>query len=102
MYDTETTAKLIALYNAGTSVEELTKIFGKSAKSIVGKLSKERVYKKKTYTTKQGTAPETKKHIIARIAEQLSIDPERIQGLEKAPKIELLLVLSSIRAPAKK
>ena len=74
------------------TISELAKKYGKSEKSIVGKLSKEKVYVKQVYRSKTGAIPETKKEIIARLAEKLKIDPERIQGLEKAPKLELILI----------
>jgi hypothetical protein len=74
------------------TISELAKKYGKSEKSIVGKLSKEKVYVKQVYRSKTGAIPETKKEIIARLAEKLRIDPERIQGLEKAPKLELILI----------
>ena len=43
------------------TVENLAETLDKSIKSIIGKLSREGVYKKTVYKTKTGEDPETKK-----------------------------------------
>lgn len=101
-YTEELTAEIVKEYLEKPSKEtilELAKKYNKSPKSIIGKLSREGVYQKQVYLTKRGEFPETKKEIIARIASKLNIDPERIQGLEKAPKSELKFLDSSIAGP---
>ena len=100
-YDINTTAEIIALYmgkggKPPLPIAEIAKKFGRSEKSIIGKLAKEGVYVKKVYKSKTGEIPETKKEIIARLAVKLNINPEKIQGLEKAPKIELKLIEASL------
>ena len=71
------------------TVEKLTVIMSKSAKSIIGKLSREGVYQKAIYKTKTGEIPVTKEQIIKNIAELLDIDSSKIMGLEKAPKQDI-------------
>ena len=51
------------------TVENLAEELDKSIKSIIGKLSREGVYKKTIYKTKTGEDPETKKEIVLDIAE---------------------------------
>ena len=46
-YTAEQTAAIVGEYTAGVSVEELADRMGKSVRSIVAKLSREGVYKKK-------------------------------------------------------
>ena len=46
----------------------------KSVKSIIGKLSREGVYKKTVYKTKTGEDPVTKKEIVQELAELLVIE----------------------------
>ena len=53
-YTAEQTAKLIADYQAGETVEALAFAMGKSVRSIVAKLVREKVYVKKEYKTKTG------------------------------------------------
>jgi transposase len=95
-YSPEITKDIVDSYLQGLTVKQLALKYGKSEKSIIGKLAKERVYKKQVYHSKTGELPETKKEVIARLAQLLLIDPERIQGLEKAPKLELKLIEAAI------
>ena len=92
-YTKEVTEKLIEMYLADIDnediVDELAIYFDKPRKSIIGKLSKEGVYRKKTYKTKQGKDPVTKKELVQEIAELLDINYEAVAGLEKSPKTDL-------------
>ena len=71
------------------TVEKLTVIMSKSAKSIIGKLSREGVYQKAIYKTKTGEVPVTKEQLIKNIAVLLEIDSSKIMGFEKAPKQDI-------------
>ena len=51
------------------TVEILAEELNKSVKSIIGKLSREGVYKKTEYTTKTGEKPITKLEIVQELAE---------------------------------
>ena len=53
-YTAEQTVEIVTAYQAGETVEALAERFQKSVRSIVAKLSREGVYKKKEYTTKNG------------------------------------------------
>lgn len=101
-YTAEETEVICSSYvtanNKKLAIEELAKQFARSEKSIIGKLAREGVYEKNRYLNKRGEVPETKKEIIARLAGLLDLNPEKIQGLEKAPKHELKLIENAIVA----
>ena len=78
------------------TVENLAETLDKSIKSIIGKLSREGVYRKTVYKTKTGEDPETKTEIVESIADTLDIDYEPVAGLEKSPKAALKLLRSGI------
>ena len=78
------------------TVENLAEALNKSVKSIIGKLSREGVYKKTEYVTKTGEKPVTKSQLVLSIAEELNEDYESLSGLEKSPKEALKVLLYSI------
>ena len=78
------------------TVENLAEEMDKSVKSIIGKLSREGVYKKTVYKTKTGEDPVTKKEIVEELAELLVIDYQAVAGLEKAPKSALKILREAI------
>ena len=91
-YTEEQTRKLVEMYKAQPSmltVEELAIMYGKSPKSIIGKLSREGVYERAVYKNKSGDLPVTKAEIVCNIAENLGLEIEHLLGLEKAPKATL-------------
>ena len=78
------------------TVENLAEDLDKSIKSIIGKLSREGVYKKTVYKTKTRESPETKKEIVEYVAGVLEIEYQTIAGLEKSPKAALKALRSGI------
>lgn len=68
------------------TVDDLAEELDKSVKSIIGKLSREGVYKRTIYKTKTGETPVTKLEIVANIVEKLGGVENDFLGLEKAPK----------------
>lgn len=88
--------KYLAAEDKDAVIEELAELFNKPKKSIIGKLSKEKVYQKREYKTKTGENPITKKELIFNLSEMLGADPERLQGLEKAPKLEIQYLINHI------
>ena len=75
------------------TVEELAEELEKSVKSIIGKLSREGVYKKTEYTTKTGEKPITKSQLVQELEELLEVS---LSGLEKAPKSALVEIRNAI------
>ena len=78
------------------TVEKLAEELDKSVKSIIGKLSREGVYRKTEYTTKAGEKPVTKLEIVQEMADLLEIPVEKLLGLEKSPKTVLKLLRNSL------
>lgn len=98
-YTQEQVDLMIEAYTRSPSretVENLAEDLDKSIKSIIGKLSREGVYKKTVYKTKTGEDPETKKEIVQELAERLEVSYEAIAGLEKSPKAALKILRSAI------
>ena len=91
-YTKDQTEYMIEKYKTNPSrdtVEELADEFSKSVKSIIGKLSREGVYRREVYRTKTGENPVTKVEIVSNIADALGIEIDNLAGLEKAPKATL-------------
>ena len=78
------------------TVENLAETLDKSIKSIIGKLSREGVYKKTVYKTKTGEDPETKKEIVEDLAGLLDLQYIQVAGLEKSPKASLKILREAI------
>ena len=88
-YSEEQTKYMTDLYLSTPSrntVEVLAEEMGKSIKSIIGKLSREGVYRREIYKTKSGETPVTKVEIVSNIAESLGLEVDNLLGLDKAPK----------------
>mgnify|MGYP000120528633 FL=1 len=91
-YTKDQTEYMIEKYKTDPSrdtVEELADEFSKSIKSVIGKLSREGVYRREVYKTKAGENPVTKLEIVENIAEALGVESDNLVGLEKAPKATL-------------
>jgi hypothetical protein len=92
-YTEEETVRIINAYKESPSretVDELAEELGKTVKSVIGKLSREKVYVKVAYKTKRGERPETKLQMTEHIADMLQGDANRLETLTKASKQELL------------
>ena len=97
-YTPEMTAKVVADYVAGVSVETIAANVGKSIRSVVAKLSREKVYVAKERTTKSGD-PITKKDVTAdQIGMLLGLTEADITSLAKANKTALLAILAFVKA----
>ena len=93
-YTPEQTAQLVAKYQAGTTVEQLAEMFGKTTRSIVAKLSREGVYHAKTRTT---VVRVKKAELVDRIAALCGANPEAFDSLEKANHEVLEAILSNLQ-----
>lgn len=94
-YTEEQTKYMIEVYskNPGRgTVEMLASELDKSTKSIIGKLSREGVYRRESYVTKTGEKPITKVELVASIADSLGVSVDSLEGLEKTPKGVLKLL----------
>jgi len=98
-YTTEQVELMIQAYSANPTretVDELSRNFDKSVKSIIGKLSREGVYQKAVYKTKTGEIPITKAQLVENLADLLEIPSSKIMGLEKAPKQDIKFLHDTI------
>lgn len=99
-YSAEVTVKLLDAYASGKTVEQLAEAFGKTTRSIVAKLSREKVYVKKVYVTKAGNTPVSKEQHVATIAAFMGVDASKLESLEKANKGVLTLIEDTLKAMA--
>ena len=90
-YTPEQTATIVADYQAGISVEAIATSMGKSARSVIAKLSREGVYVAKGKA--QGATTVRKAQLIEVIAARLGVPAERLESLEKATKEALELLV---------
>lgn len=91
-YTEEQTQELVREYTNDpnpATVEKLAEKLDRSKKSIIGKLSREGVYRREVYVSKTGESPITKVEIVSNIAEGLGIEGGSLAGLEKSPKAAL-------------
>ena len=93
-YTPEMASKIVADYAAGVSVEAIAESVGKTVRSVVAKLSREGVYKKKEYTTKAGEKAVSKEALVAQIANVMGVNADNLGGLEKANKETLRAILA--------
>ena len=97
-YTPEQTAQIVADYQAGVTVEALALTLGKSARSIVAKLSREKVYQKKAYVSKSGEAVVKKDDVSDYIGQALGLTEADCTSLTKANKNALNVIAAFIRA----
>lgn len=102
-YTAEQTAALLAAYAAAPTVETVEAIaaeLGKSVRSIVAKLSREGVYKKKEYKTKTGEAVVKKDAAADEIGAILGMAENDVDSLTKANKTALKMILDALKGKA--
>lgn len=79
-YSAEVTKELVDRYVAGESVEVLATAYGKSVKSVVAKLVREKAYKSKEVTKAKRV---TKADLVAKVAKDLGLAGAVLESLEK-------------------
>jgi hypothetical protein len=95
-YTAEQTAKIIADYQAGVAVESIAQAMGKTVRSIVAKLSREKVYVAKTYVSKTGEKPVKKDVTADAIGAILRLSENDIESLTKANKSALKAIFDAL------
>ena len=95
-YTAEQTAELVKLYQAGTTKEALAEKFGKTVRSIVAKLSREKVYVKPERTTKTGEKIVKKDAHADAIGAILKLPENDIESLTKANKSALRAIFEAL------
>ena len=97
-YTPEQTLQMVADYQAGVAVESIAEALGKTVRSVVAKLSREKVYVAKTYTTKTGEAVVKKDAHADYIGQALGLSEADMESLTKANKTALAKIADFIKA----
>jgi hypothetical protein len=96
-YTPEMTAKMVDMYvEQKLTVETIAEAIGKSVRSVVAKLSREKVYVAKVYKTKTGEAVAKKDAVADSIGEFLGMSENDIESLTKANKNALKLIADAL------
>jgi len=95
-YTPEQTVQIVADYTAGVTVEQIAENLGKSVRSVVAKLSREKVYVAKTYVSKTGEAVQKKDAVADAIGAVLMMTESEIESLTKANKTALAKIFSAL------
>lgn len=95
-YTPEQTEKVKSEYLAGVTVETIAQAMGKTTRSIIAKLSKEGVYKAKTYTNKNGEKPVKKDETADAIGLILRLSDGETDSLAKANKTALVKIFAAL------
>ena len=92
-YTPEQTVAMVADYLAGVTVATIAENLGKSTRSIVAKLSREKVYVAKAYVSKSGEKPVAKNELADKMAEVFGLTEAEADSLTKANKTALKKIL---------
>jgi len=95
-YTPEQTQKMINDYQNGVSVETIAENLGKTVRSIVAKLSREKVYIAKEYKSKTGETPIKKDVHADAIGAILRLPENDIESLTKANKNALKVIFEAL------
>lgn len=95
-YTPEQTVQMVQAYTSGVTVESLAETMGKTVRSVVAKLSREGVYKKKEYVSKTGERPVKKDVHADAIGAVLMLTESEIESLTKANKTALVKIFQAL------
>lgn len=95
-YTPEMTAKMVADYASGVSVEKIAEGLNKTVRSVVAKLSREGVYQKKEYASKTGEPVVKKDETADAIGAVLGLSEGEIDSLTKANKSALRKIFAAL------
>ena len=92
-YTAEQAAKMVEDYTSGVTVEAIAMELGKTVRSVVAKLSRSGVYKKKEYVTKSGETVVKKDELADKLAVVFGLTEAEADSLTKANKTALKKIL---------
>ena len=95
-YTPEQTAKMVADYAAGVTPETIAENLGKTVRSVVAKLSREKVYIAKTYVSKTGAAVVKKDAHADAIGAILKLTEAETESITKANKTALVKIFDAL------
>ena len=97
-YTAEQTAVMVSQYvDEKMTVEAIAETLGKSVRSVVAKLSREKVYVAKVYKTKTGEAVMKKDETADKIGMLAGLTEPEIESLTKANKTALVKILEIVK-----
>ena len=95
-YTADQTVSMVADYAAGITVATLAEKMGKTTRSIIAKLSREGVYKKKEYVTKTGEKAVKKDAHADAIGAILLMTEAEMESLTKCNKTALVKIFEAL------
>lgn len=95
-YTAEQTSAMIADYQAGVTVEAIADAMGKSVRSVIAKLSREKVYVTKERTTKTGEKVVKKDILVDTMQLMFGLTDAEADSLTKANKTTLQKILQKM------
>lgn len=95
-YTPEQTSKMVSDYSNGVTVETIAAELGKTVRSVVAKLSREKVYKAKEYVSKNGEKVQKKDATADAIGAVLGLTEPEIESLTKANKTALVKIFTAL------
>jgi K+/H+ antiporter YhaU regulatory subunit KhtT len=95
-YTPEQAAKMVLDYTSGVTVETIAAELGKTVRSVVAKLSREKVYKAKEYKTKTGETVVKKDELADKIGALLGATEPEMESLTKVNKTMLKKILDAL------
>lgn len=98
-YTVEQSEKMVKDYTSGVTVETIAKELGKSVRSIVAKLSREKVYVAKTYATKSGEKPVKKDALADNVGALAQLTESETESLTKVNKTALKKIIALMTKP---
>lgn len=92
-YTPEQTLAMVADYAAGVTPAMIAEKMGKTVRSVIAKLSREKVYKKAEYVSKAGEKPVSKETLADQLTTIFGLTEAEADSLTKANKTALKKIL---------
>ena len=93
-YTEAQTTEIVNSYKAGETVEQIAERVGKSARSVVAKLTREGVYQAKTKVA--GARAQTKLSMLALVEDLLELERCALESLAKGDKATIEALMAAV------
>lgn len=91
-YTPEQVAQIVEAYKAGTEVDQIATMVGKTVRSVVAKLSREGVYQPKAKAASGGRV--TKEELVAKLEAHFEMEAGSLDTFTKASREQLIMLAS--------
>ena len=95
-YTVEQTEQMVTDYTAGVTVAAIAEKMGRTTRSVVAKLAREKVYIKPEYVAKDGKPVQKKDETADAIGAVLKMTEAEIESLTKANKTALVKIFEAL------